>query len=196
MDSFAQSVATLVQQRDTAFLERIAADYSLNLEELRAKYVEAASTVKVPRKYKPRKPKEVVVRNLDAQEGEPAAAATSSATVAKPAKADKPKCQGITGKKEPCSFSALKGECYCKRHLEAAQAAASGEGPAPKAKKAKKEAAPAPAPVAEAPEAVVEEEEFEVAPESRLAALLAQMDDSEEEQEEGEFTVEFSEDEE
>ena len=62
-----------------------------------------------------------------------------AAPAAKPAKVPKAKpekqcCQGTTSKKEPCKFSALKGEVFCKRHL----AASLGEG-TPKVPKAKKQ---------------------------------------------------------
>jgi hypothetical protein len=55
---FAQACDALVRERDRAFLERIAADYNLNFEELSAKYLETA--LKVPRKYT-KKAKEVTV---------------------------------------------------------------------------------------------------------------------------------------
>ena len=103
--TFAQSVSQLVAQRDLAFLTRIADDYKLSLDELRSKYIETAAGVKVPRKYKPRQPKAVVV-----VEGE----------APKPAKGEKQCCQGTTAKKEPCKFGALKGEVFCKRHLKKA----------------------------------------------------------------------------
>jgi len=94
---------------------------------LNAKYLEtAAAAIKVPRKYKKRDPKEVKVTVL---EGE------------KPVKEPKPPkektcCTAQTSKKEPCKFSALKGEVFCLRHLKASQVTANPEEPkAPKAKK-------------------------------------------------------------
>jgi hypothetical protein len=40
MASIATTIATMVQQRDAAFVARIATDYNLNVEELTAKYLE------------------------------------------------------------------------------------------------------------------------------------------------------------
>jgi hypothetical protein len=144
---FAEAVACLVRERDNQFLQRIAVDYSLNLEELQSKYLAVAeAAIKVPRKYKKREPKEVKTTDEAGQST---------------------KCQGITAKKEPCKFSALKGECFCKRHL--AKAAEGGAAPA-------KPAAPAPAPVQEAPPAEDAEK--------RLAAILKLAEsDTEEEME-------------
>ena len=122
---FAQAVQCLVAERDRVFVERVAADYGLPLEELKAKYLECAeAAIKIPRPYKKREPKSVTV----VSEG------------AKPAKEPKAKaakqcCTAQTSKKEPCKFSALKGEVFCKRHLKASL----GEAPAP-AKKAPAEA--------------------------------------------------------
>jgi hypothetical protein len=111
---FAQAVECLVRERDNQFLQRIAVDYSLNLEELQAKYLAVAeAAIKVPRKYKKREPKEVKTTDEAGQST---------------------KCQGITAKKEPCKFSALKGGCFCKRHLEKAEGtkpAAPAAPPAP-----------------------------------------------------------------
>ena len=131
---FAEAVACLVRERDDQFLQRIAVDYSLNLEELRTKYLAVAeAAIKVPRKYKKREPKDVKTTDEAGQ-----------AT----------KCQGITAKKEPCKFSALKGECYCKRHLEKAAAESGAAAPKPV-----QVPTPAPAPPAEDTE-------------TRLAAIL------------------------
>ena len=134
--TFALACDALVRERDRVFLEKVAADYNLDFKELEAKYLTAAeSAIKVPKKYKKREPKSVTV----VTEGEaPKPKATK-------AKAEKQACQGTTAKKEPCKFSALKGECYCKRHLEAAAKAT--EAPKPKPAKAPK--APKPAKAAE-----------------------------------------------
>ena len=106
---FAEAVACLVRERDDQFLQRIAVDYSLDLEELRTKYLAVAeAAIKVPRKYKKREPKSVTV----VTEGEaPKPKATK-------AKAEKQCCTAQTSKKEPCKFGALKGEVFCKRHLK------------------------------------------------------------------------------
>jgi hypothetical protein len=136
---FAQAVECLVRERDNQFLQRIAVDYSLNLEELQSKYLAVAeAAIKVPRKYKKREAKEVKTTDEAGQTT---------------------KCQGITAKKEPCKFSALKGECFCKRHLEKAAAESGAAPPAPKP--------PKPAPEKAAPVVPPAEET-----EKRLAAIL------------------------
>ena len=126
---FAQACDALVRERDRVFLERVAKDYNLNFEELSAKYLEVSeAAIKVPRKYT----KKAKVVTVETAEGE---------TTAKPAKpvAEKQCCTAHTSKKEPCKFSALKGEVFCKRHLRASM----GEPAEPKAPKAKKAAKPA-----------------------------------------------------
>lgn len=136
--TFAQACDALVRERDRVFLERVAADYKLDFKELEAKYLEAAeAAIKVPKKYKKREPKSVTVTDGEGQ------------VVEKPkkGKAEKAACQGTTAKKEPCKFSALKGECFCKRHLKAAMDAKEA-GDAPKPVKAPK------VPKAEKPKAV------------------------------------------
>jgi hypothetical protein len=90
--TFALACDALVRERDRVFLERIAAEYNLPVDELKAKYTETAAKVAVK---KPRKAK-VTVEGPNAP----------------------PKCQATTAKKGPCSFAALKGECFCKRHLK------------------------------------------------------------------------------
>ena len=105
---FAQAIDALVAERDRVFIERVANDYNLPLEELKAKYLETAeAAIKVPRKYKKREPKAVLVVT---EGGAPAPAPK--------AKAEKKTCEALTSKKEPCKFSALKGEVFCKRHLK------------------------------------------------------------------------------
>ena len=121
--NFAQAIQCLVAERDRVFVERIAAEYNLPLEELKAKYLEATeSAIKVPRQYKKREPKSVAV------------------VAEKPAKAAAAKqcCQAQTSKKEPCKFGALKGEVFCKRHLRAATGDSDGAKPPAAPKKAKK----------------------------------------------------------
>jgi len=86
---FALACDALVHERDRVFLLKVAEDYKIPFEELEAKYlVTAGEAIKVP---KVRKAK-VTVEGAN-------------------------KCQAQTAKKGPCSFSALKGECFCKRHL-------------------------------------------------------------------------------
>jgi hypothetical protein len=86
---FALACDALVRERDRVFLLKVSEDYKIPFEELQAKYLTAASdAIKVP---KVRKAK-VTVEGAN-------------------------KCQAQTAKKGPCSFSALKGECFCKRHL-------------------------------------------------------------------------------
>ena len=94
--SFALACDALARERDRVFLMRVSTDYNIAFEELEAKYlVEAESAIKVPKKKGPRKAKVTV-------EGQ----------------AEAPKCTAMTAKKGQCSFSALKGECFCKRHLK------------------------------------------------------------------------------
>jgi hypothetical protein len=99
--TFASSIDSLIRARENNFIERVAQDYNLNLEELRAKYTEPE--IKVPKQVKKRK---ATVEVVD-EEGQPIA------------KKGKGACQGITSKKEVCKFSALKGGCFCKRHQKA-----------------------------------------------------------------------------
>lgn len=108
--TFADAVSALVAERDRQFLVRISTEYNLPFEELQAKYIETASTaIKVPRKYKKREPKSVTVVTEGGVEAAPKAPK---------AKAEKQCCTASTSKKEPCKFSALKGEVFCKRHLK------------------------------------------------------------------------------
>lgn len=86
---FALACDALVRERDRVFLLKVSEDYKIPFEELEAKYLGTAEeAIKVP---KVRKAK-VTVEGAN-------------------------KCQAQTAKKGPCSFSALKGECFCKRHL-------------------------------------------------------------------------------
>ena len=82
-------ITQLVAQRDAAFLKTIAADYSLNYEELVAKYLEKVPEVKKKREVKVKVTKE----------------------------GEELRCKGVTAKKEQCSFQPLKGQCFCKRHM-------------------------------------------------------------------------------
>jgi hypothetical protein len=134
---FANAIDALVAERDRAFIERICVDYNLNFDELSAKYLEtAAEAIKVPRKYKKREVKMVVVTG---EVVKPPAKEPKAPKEPK-AKAEKQECTACTSKKEPCKFSALKGEVFCKRHLAASKA--SEPGAAPKVPKAKKADAP------------------------------------------------------
>ena len=95
--SFALACDALARERDRVFLLRVSADYNVPFAELEAKYLEAAeSAIKVP------KVKKVRVAKVTVEGGKPEAA----------------KCQALTAKKGQCSFAALKGECFCKRHLK------------------------------------------------------------------------------
>ena len=136
MANFTAAINALVAERDRQFLVRVAQDYNLPFEQLSKLYLEvAADAIKVPRKYT-KKPKAVAVVT---EEGEPKPAKEPKA------KAEKQKCTACTSKKEPCKFSALKGEVFCKRHLRATQEA-NGEAP-PKEKVPKKAATKAEQPV-------------------------------------------------
>jgi len=99
--TFASTIDALIRARENNFIERVAQDYNLNLEELRSKYTEPE--IKVPKEIKKRK---ATVEVID-EEGQPIA------------KKSKGACQGITSKKEVCKFSALKGGYFCKRHQKA-----------------------------------------------------------------------------
>ena len=94
--SFALACDALARERDRVFLLQVSTDYKIPFEELEAKYLVAAeSAIKVPKQKKVRAAKVSV-------EGKPAAE----------------RCQALTAKKGQCSFSPLKGECFCKRHLK------------------------------------------------------------------------------
>jgi hypothetical protein len=204
--TFSQAVDCLVRERDEQFLKRVSVDYNLDLEELRAKYIETAATaIKIPKVYKPRAPKAVTVVT---EGSEPV---TKAPKVPKAPKEPKVKqiCTACTSKKEPCKFSAIKGEVFCKRHLKRSLDESSDAPKEPKAKKAKK----GPEPVHTHPLTTVTDEacelcqshgnplagaamEFELVPAptgpacgpvknlttaQRLAALLADSDDESDE---------------
>lgn len=100
--NFADALQALVAHRDTLFLARIAEDYKLDLEDLKAKYTESCSgAFKVPKK------RQAKVTKV----AEPGAAPTTTTT----------KCCATTAKKEQCKFSCLSGEVFCKRHLNASK---------------------------------------------------------------------------
>jgi hypothetical protein len=87
---FALACDALVRERDRVFLLKVSEDYKIPFSELEAKYLcTAEEAIKAPKKVRKAK---VVVEGAN-------------------------KCQAQTAKKGPCSFSALKGECLCKRHL-------------------------------------------------------------------------------
>jgi hypothetical protein len=143
MANFTAAINALVGERDRQFLVRVASEFNLPFEQLSKLYLETAEqAIKVPRKYT-KKPKAVAV----VTEGEaPATAESAPAAPRQPkAPAEKQKCTACTSKKEPCKFSALKGEVFCKRHLRADQES-KGEAPI-KEKAAKKPAAKAEQPV-------------------------------------------------
>jgi len=199
MANFTAAINALVAERDRVFLVSVSEQFNLPFEQLSKLYLETAEqTIKVPRKYT-KKPKAVAV----ATEGSAETATQNEAAPAKPAKepkakADKQKCTACTSKKEPCKFSALKGEVFCKRHLRASQEA---NGEAEPKQKAAKKPAKAEQPVhthelTQQPSEPCElceshgnplteaEAEFEVVLEpsltvaERLAAILAESDDS------------------
>jgi len=139
MANFTSAINALVAERDRVFLVSVATQFNLPFEQLSKLYLETAEqAIKVPRKYT-KKPKAVAVVTEGAESAAPAAPKEPKA------KAEKQKCTACTSKKEPCKFSALKGEVFCKRHLRADQEA-KGEAP-PKEKAAKKPAAKAEQPV-------------------------------------------------
>ena len=138
MASFADAVNALVAERDRQFVQRIATEYNLNFDELNKKYLETAEmAIKVPRKYTKKAAKEP--KSVEVGEG----AAPDTTQVAKAPKApkEKPCCTAQTSKKEPCKFSALKGEVFCKRHLKQSLEETAPKVPKePKAPKAAKKA--------------------------------------------------------
>lgn len=139
MASFADAVNALVAERDRQFVQRIATEYNLDVDELMKKYVETAETaIKVPRKYKKRDPTAVSV----------VTEAVPKAIKEPKSKAEKQKCTACTSKKEPCKFSALKGAVFCKRHLKQTLGETEGAAKAtePKAAKEPKVKAPKKAP--------------------------------------------------
>ena len=139
MANFTAAINALVAERDRVFLVSVSEQFNLPFEQLSKLYLETAEqAIKVPRKYT-KKPKAVAVATEgEAQVSEPSEAAPAKAAKEPKAKAEKAKCTACTSKKEPCKFSALKGEVFCKRHLRASQEA-DGEA-APKQKAAKKPA--------------------------------------------------------
>lgn len=131
--TFALAIDALVAERDRQFVLRVAQDYNLVFDELNTKYLEtAAMAIKVPRKYTKREPKSVTV--LEVTEGGPKAPKAPKEPKVKQC------CTAATSKKEPCKFSALKGEVFCKRHLKQSLGASApaGEAAPKKATKAPK----------------------------------------------------------
>lgn len=107
--SFALACDALARERDRVFLLQVSTDYKIAFEELEAKYLVAAeSAIKVPKQKKVRAAKVSV-------EGKP----------------EGERCQALTAKKGQCSFSPLKGECYCKRHLKQQSEAPKQDVPKP-----------------------------------------------------------------
>jgi hypothetical protein len=117
--SFALACDALARERDRVFLMQVATDYKIAFEELEAKYLVAAeSAIKVPKQKKVRAAKVSI-------EGKP----------------EGERCQALTAKKGQCSFSPLKGECYCKRHLKQQSEAPKQDVPKPVKPEPKKAAA-------------------------------------------------------
>lgn len=129
MANFTSAILALVGERDRVFLTQVSERYNLPFEELSKLYLETAEqAIKVPRKYT-KKVKAVTAVTTVTDGAEPKSAKAPKA------KAEKQKCTACTSKKEPCKFSALKGEVFCKRHLRTSQEEA---GVAPKEKATKK----------------------------------------------------------
>jgi hypothetical protein len=135
MATFADAVNALVAERDRQFVERICKEYNLDFAELNSKYLETAEmAIKVPRKYKKREAKVTVTTD-----GEPKAAKGPKGPKEPKAPKEKQCCTASTSKKEPCKFSALKGEVFCKRHLKQSLGETGEKEPkAPKVPKAAK----------------------------------------------------------
>jgi hypothetical protein len=136
--NFTAAINALVAERDRVFILKVATDYNLDFAELQGKYLETAEqAIKVPRKYKKREPKLVTVTNEAGETVEVPAKPAKEPKEPK-AKAEKQKCTACTSKKEPCKFSALKGEVFCKRHLKQSLGEeAPAEPKVPKVKKVK-----------------------------------------------------------
>lgn len=114
------SIVNFVAQSNDEFLQRVADDYQLDIAELRTKYTEVVKSAGEPKKRKAT----VTVTDEQGQE-------------VKKAKGERPACKGITAKKEPCKFSALKGGCFCLRHQKAHDDAKEEGTEAPKPKPVK-----------------------------------------------------------
>jgi hypothetical protein len=196
MANFTSALLALVGERDRVFLVAVSEKYNLPYDELSKLYLETAeNAIKVPRKYtKKVKSVTTIVEGTEPKAREPKAREPK-------AKAEKVKCTACTSKKDPCKFSALKGEVFCKRHLRATQP---GDGePAPKEKAAKKPAK-SEQPVHTHPltesakdgcelceshgNPLSDDKEFEVV--ARLAAILSGADESEPESEAGDVISE------
>lgn len=110
--AFATAVSSLIKTAlislEAQFLETVAKDYNLPLEELQQKYKVTADATSLKRPYKRKATVEVVDKDGNTVEVKKAKDAD-----------DRPLCKGTTAKREPCKFHALKGGCYCKRHQEA-----------------------------------------------------------------------------
>jgi hypothetical protein len=198
---FALACDALVRERDRVFLERIAVDYKLDFAELEAKYLQAAeAAIKVPRQYKKREPKVATAVTIEGP---------AKPTPEPKAKPVAPCCAGTTAKKQPCKFSALKGEVFCKRHLKQSLGETEQAPKAPKKGPEPKHTHP----LTVADDACelcqshgnpldASEPEFEVAThhtgpvkpastvQERLSKLLDEADDSEPESDDGELVLE------
>lgn len=109
--AFAHAASTLIKTAlvslETQFLETVAKDYNLPIEELREKYKITAEATSLKRPYK----RKATVETVD-QDG-------NKIQTKKAKDEDRPVCKGTTAKREPCKFHALKGCDFCKRHQEA-----------------------------------------------------------------------------
>jgi hypothetical protein len=110
--AFAQAVSSLVRTAlvslENQFLETVAKDFNLPIEELREKYKVAADSTSLKRPYK----RKATVETID-KDGNKVDVKKSKEDD------DRPFCKGTTAKREPCKFHALKGHDFCKRHQEA-----------------------------------------------------------------------------
>jgi len=98
------AIQALVAHRDALFLKRLSEDYKLDLAELTGKYLEAPA---------PAEKKKRVIKVKVSADGKEI------------------RCQGMTAKKEQCSFGPLPGQCFCKRHLQADTAPQAEQPPQP-----------------------------------------------------------------
>lgn len=101
------TIMTAIYECDSRFLTKIAADYNLDLEELKAKYLKDGPA-KAPKPTKEPKPAKEVKAKVPKDPSAP--------KVPKVLKEGVARCTGLTQKKEQCSSGAVPGTCFCKRH--------------------------------------------------------------------------------
>lgn len=103
MSTLSISISALIEaeifSQKVALLKRVCFDNDLNFVELYAKYFDSPSP-----------------ESIGSVTSEPV-----KATKTKAKSGGSTKCTGLTLKKTPCTFNALAGGCFCKRHLESSK---------------------------------------------------------------------------